>query len=140
MHYKMLYGSVNNIDLWIGILAEDHLPGKSVGRTLNAMLKAQFENLRDGDFYFYLNDPYLPNTIREQIKHTKFSDIIKRNTGLSNIAVNAIPYRFMDEAGRNNDQKDNAGSCSKCTDIKYIQILFRIINDRYDRFRETECY
>ena len=86
----MLYKSVNNVDLWIGILAEDHLPGKSVGRTLNAMLKAQFENLRDGDYYFYLNDPYLPNAIREQIKRTKFSDIIRRNTGLSNIAVNAF--------------------------------------------------
>ena len=94
---QMLYKSVNNVDLWIGILAEDHLPGKSVGRTLNAMLKAQFENLRDGDYYFYLNDPYLPNAIREQIKRTKFSDIIRRNTGLSNIAVNAFRTDSCDE-------------------------------------------
>jgi hypothetical protein len=86
----VLYRSVNNVDLWIGILAEDHLPNKSVGRTLNAMLKSQFEKLRDGDFYFYLNDPYLSNAIRDQIKRTKFSDIIRRNTGLSNIAVNAF--------------------------------------------------
>ena len=86
-----LYKSVDNVDLWIGILAEDHLPGKSIGRTLNAMLKSQFENLRDGDFYFYLNDPNLPNASREQIKRTKFSDIIKRNTGLSNIAID--PFR-----------------------------------------------
>ena len=28
---KELYGTVDNIDLWVGILAEDHLPGKSVG-------------------------------------------------------------------------------------------------------------
>jgi len=87
---KKLYTSVSNVDLWIGILAEDHLPGKSVGRTLNAMLRSQFEKLRDGDFYFYLNDPFLPNSTREQIKRTKFSDIIRRNTGLSNIAVNAF--------------------------------------------------
>ena len=95
---QTLYTSVNNVDLWIGILAEDHLPGKSVGRTLNAMLKSQFENLRDGDFYFYLNDPYLPNAIRDQVKRTKFSDIIKRNTGLSNIAVNAFLTDSCDEA------------------------------------------
>ena len=87
---QKLYTSVNNVDLWIGVLAEDHLPGKSVGRTLNAMLASQFEKLRDGDFYFYLNDPYLPNSAREQVQRTKFSDIIKRNTGLSNIAVNAF--------------------------------------------------
>lgn len=87
---RSLYGNVNNIDLWVGVLAEDHLPNKSVGRTLHAMLKSQFEKLRDGDFYFYLNDPFLPNIIREQIKRTKFSDIIKRNTGLSNIETNVF--------------------------------------------------
>ncbi len=94
---RILYKSVNNIDLWVGILAEDHLPGKSVGRTLNAMLKSQFEKLRDGDYYFYLNDPYLPNATRNQIKRTKFSDIIRRNTGLSNIAVNAFRTDSCDE-------------------------------------------
>jgi hypothetical protein len=85
-----LYGNVNNVDLWIGVLAEEHLPGKSVGRTLNAMLKAQFEKLRDGDYYFYLNDPYLPDNVRYQIKHTTFSDVIKRNTALTNFTANAF--------------------------------------------------
>jgi len=87
---KGLYGDVNNIDLWVGILAEDHLPNKSVGRTLNAMLKSQFEKLRDGDFYFYLNDPFLPQNIRNEIRNSKFSDVIKRNTSLSNILTNAF--------------------------------------------------
>ena len=85
-----LYRNVNNVDLWIGVLAEEHLPGKSVGRTLHAMLKAQFEKLRDGDFYFYLNDPYLPGNIRDQIRHTSFSDVIRRNTALTNIKANAF--------------------------------------------------
>ena len=58
---KKLYGTVNNIDLWVGALAEDHHPGSSVGNTIYRILKAQFENIRDGDFYFYLNDPYLPS-------------------------------------------------------------------------------
>jgi hypothetical protein len=87
---KNLYSSVNNIDLWIGILSEDHLPGKSVGNTLHEMLKAQFEKLRNGDYYFYLNDPYLPASIRNQIRNTKFSDVIKRNTTLTNLAANAF--------------------------------------------------
>ncbi|HEX4373553.1 MAG TPA: peroxidase family protein, partial [Puia sp.] len=30
---KKLYGSVDNMDLWVGALAEDRLPGKSVGNT-----------------------------------------------------------------------------------------------------------
>ena len=95
---KNLYGNVNNIDLWIGVLAEDHLPGKSVGNTLHEMLKAQFEKLRTGDYYFYLNDPNLPANIRTQIKNTKFSDIIKRNTGLSNIVANVFHTEECEEA------------------------------------------
>ena len=95
---KNLYGNVNNIDLWIGVLAEDHLPGKSVGNTLHEMLKAQFEKLRTGDYYFYLNDPNLPANIRTQIKNTKFSDIIKRNTGLSNIVANVFYTEECEEA------------------------------------------
>jgi len=66
------------------------LPGKSVGNTIYRMLKAQFENLRDGDFYFYLNDPYLPSISPKRISNTKLSDIIKRNTLLTNVQSNVF--------------------------------------------------
>ncbi len=87
---QSLYGTVNNIDLWVGILAEDRLVGKSVGRTMHEMLKVQFEKLRDGDFYFYKNDPFLPANIRNQVINTKLSDIIKRNTTLTNLQENVF--------------------------------------------------
>ncbi|HEX4850235.1 MAG TPA: peroxidase family protein, partial [Puia sp.] len=82
---KKLYGSVDNIDLWIGSLAEDRLPGKSIGKTMFMILKTQFEHLRDGDFYFYLNDPYLPSFTLNRLKFTKLSDVIKRNSSITNI-------------------------------------------------------
>jgi len=87
---KDLYGSVDNIDLWIGVLAEDHLPGKAVGKTLHEMLRAQFEKLRDGDYYYYLNDPFLPANAKDRVRNTKFSDLIKRNTSLTSILANAF--------------------------------------------------
>ncbi|HMG68623.1 MAG TPA: peroxidase family protein, partial [Chitinophagaceae bacterium] len=87
---KTLYGNVNNIDLWVGILAEDHLPGTSVGRTMHEMLRVQFEKLRDGDFYFYLNDPSLPSKTKNRIASTKFSDVLKRNTKLTNLQSNVF--------------------------------------------------
>ncbi len=87
---KKLYENVNNIDLWIGILSEDHLPGTSVGLTMQQMLKAQFEHLRDGDFYFYLSDPYLPPLVRIQVKNTSFSDVLKRNTKLTSLQANVF--------------------------------------------------
>ncbi|MBK7465816.1 MAG: T9SS type A sorting domain-containing protein [Saprospiraceae bacterium] len=82
---RSLYGNINNIDLWVGLLAEDRLPGKSVGKTMHAMLKYQFEKLRDGDYYFYLNDPYISARLKDQLKRTKLSDVVKRNTSLTNI-------------------------------------------------------
>lgn len=84
------YGTIDNIDLWIGILAEDILPGKSVGKTMHAMLKAQFEKLRDGDFYFYKSDPNLSAAIKTQVSNTKLSDVIKRNTTLTNLQANVF--------------------------------------------------
>ena len=87
---KKLYGNISNVDLWIGILAEDHLPGKSVGRTMHEMLRAQFEKLRDGDFYFYKNDPFLPPKTLATILQTKFSDVLKRNTTLTNLQANVF--------------------------------------------------
>ncbi len=99
---KKLYGTVNNIDLWVGALAEDHVPGSSVGNTINKILKAQFENIRDGDFYFYLNDPYLPPLELARIKTTHLSDVIKRNTSLTNIQSDVF---FMSACA--NDTVDN---------------------------------
>ncbi len=87
---QMLYGNVNNLDLWIGILAEDHLPGKSVGKTVHEMLKVQFESLRDGDYYFYIYDPYLPLLSKLQIFNTRFADVIKRNSSLTNLQRNVF--------------------------------------------------
>ena len=100
---RKLYGDVNNVDLWIGILAEKHLPNKAVGLTMNAMLRSQFEKLRDGDFYFYLNDPYLPTSVRNAVSNTRFSDIIKRNTNLSNILTNV----FITDSCHNEEEEAN---------------------------------
>jgi hypothetical protein len=87
---KSLYVTVNNVDLWVGILAEDRLPGKSVGKTMHAMLKAQFEKIRDGDYYFYRNDPYLPTATRNQVLITRLADVIKRNTTLTSLQANVF--------------------------------------------------
>jgi len=87
---KSLYGNINNIDPWVGILSEDHLPNTSVGLTMHQILKKQFQNLRDGDFYFYLNDPYLPVLTKLAIMRTSLADIIKRNTKLTNLQANVF--------------------------------------------------
>lgn len=98
---KNLYGNINNIDLWVGLLAEDLLPGKSVGKTMHAILKSQFEKLRDGDYYFYKYDPFLPLNMKSQINSTKLSDVIKRNSSLTNLQSNVF---FIDSCPGENGE------------------------------------
>src|SRR5205814_5348011 len=46
---QQLYGSVDNIDAFVGALAEDHVPGADVGPLTRAVLIDQFTRLRDSD-------------------------------------------------------------------------------------------
>ena len=56
---RAIYGRVGRIDAFVGMLSERHVPGTEFGRLQLAMWKQQFETLRDGDRFFYLNDPQL---------------------------------------------------------------------------------
>jgi len=87
---EIAYESVDNIDLWVGALAEDHVEGASVGETLLAGMKDQFERLRDGDRFYFEGDPSLTEEQKEMIRNTTLSDIIKRNTDIVNIPDNSF--------------------------------------------------
>jgi hypothetical protein len=82
------YGSVDNIDLWIGGLAEDHLPNSSMGETFTAIIVDQFTRLRDGDRFWYQYS--LPNQLVTQIENTTLADIIRRNTDLTKLQENVF--------------------------------------------------
>jgi len=85
---ETLYGDVNNIDAWVGCLAEDHVSGSSVGPLVKAMLLEQFGRLRDGDRFWYENQFYKEE--RAELESTKLSDIIRRNTDITNIQNNVF--------------------------------------------------
>ena len=52
-------GNVDKVDAFVGMLCEPHAKGTEFGELQLAMWKKQFEALRDGDRFFYLNDPML---------------------------------------------------------------------------------
>jgi len=56
---KAIYGSVDKVDAFVGMVSEKHLAGTEFGPLQLAIWKKQFEALRDGDRFFYLNDPDL---------------------------------------------------------------------------------
>jgi len=72
-----LYGSVNDIDLWVGGLAEDHVPGALVGETFWTVITDQFERLRDGDRFFYEN--VFSGDELAELKATRLADVLRRN-------------------------------------------------------------
>ena len=58
IHLLETYGSFDTIDLWVGGLAEESLPGGVVGATFACIFAKTFSNLRHGDrFYYENNDP-----------------------------------------------------------------------------------
>ena len=95
-----LYGNVDNIDLYVGLLAEDHVNGAAVGETFQTIIARQFVALRDGDRFYYENI-FTPEEIVE-IESTTLSDIIVRNTDTTVIQDNA--FSLLNEGTRGNDE------------------------------------
>ena len=76
-----IYTTPDQLDAWVGLLAEDRALGAAVGQTLALVIADQFERLRDGDRFFYLNDDALAPYLLE-IDAITLGDILSRNTGV----------------------------------------------------------
>ncbi len=79
------YGSVDEIDPWVGGISEDHVPGGNVGPLIFTALTDQFTRARDGDRFYYLRDRDLRQPlVKKIIKLNKvtFGQIIRWNTGV----------------------------------------------------------
>jgi hypothetical protein len=89
---QQLYGNVNNIDAFVGALAEDHAAGADVGPLTKAVLVDQFTRLRDGDRFFYLNQ-FSGQELNNLVANTSLTKIIERNSGVTNLQANAFYFR-----------------------------------------------
>jgi len=85
-----LYGDIDNIDPWVGLLAEVHVPGALFGETIMAIVKKQFQEIRDGDRFFFEADPSLSAQEVEMIQRSTLSDIIRRNTKIEAMQENVF--------------------------------------------------
>jgi peroxidase len=74
------FGSIDNVDLFLGGLAENHAPGADVGQTFQTIIADQFTALRTGDQFFWQNEGFDPQTA-QTISQTTLADIIERDTG-----------------------------------------------------------
>jgi hypothetical protein len=89
-----VYGDdVASLDLWVAGLAEDHVPGTSVGPTFRRILADQFARTRDGDSNWYERN--FSGRQLAVLKATRLSEIIRRNTGITKLQDNVF---FFDPA------------------------------------------
>ncbi len=83
-----LYGSVDNIDLWVGALAENHVAGSSVGPLIQNILVDQFARTRAGDAFWYQRTLRGPDL--HFVQSTTLADVITRNTTVENLQSNVF--------------------------------------------------
>ncbi|MEL6356518.1 MAG: peroxidase family protein, partial [Bacteroidota bacterium] len=93
--YEAYFGDIERMDPWVAMLAEQRMSGRLFGPTIMRIMETQFAALRDGDRFFYLNDPVLSDEEKDYIHHTTLLDIIMHNTGIALMQDNvflATPY------------------------------------------------
>ena len=78
-----VYKTVDDIDLWVGGLAEDHVRGAAVGELVRTILVDQFTRLRDGDRFWY--QAILSESELREIEQTTLCDVIERNTNITGL-------------------------------------------------------
>lgn len=79
--FAQVYSDISEIDLWLGGISEapaDH--GGLLGPTFTAIVADQFERVRDGDRFFYLEELETLEILAPGIEETTLSDVLRNNT------------------------------------------------------------
>ena len=83
-----LYGTLDNLDIWIAGLLEEVVPGARVGPTFQCLLAEQFQRLRNGDRFYY--EAYFSQTKIDAIESFTMSKLICLTTGIDRVPTNAF--------------------------------------------------
>ncbi len=126
-----LYGNVNNIDAWVGMLLEDHMPDMLFGETIMYIMMQQFGDLRDGDRYFYEIDYEMTADEIAAIKATPFSEVIMRNTGVTIMQENvfeAMPHDSISTCSAAGPYSDISGGIQTYSGLNMSEVEVSAIN------------
>lgn len=99
------YGDMDNVDVWIGAIAERHVEGASVGEFVHTALVDQFTRLRVGDRFWH--ESVLSEDELAYVQSTTLADIIERNTSISDAPGNLFVSHAADDHGNSSDNATN---------------------------------
>ena len=85
-----VYDSVDQVHLWVGGLAEDYVPGTTLGVTFQMIQADVFARVRDGDPFFYLNREWTDQNVLEEILDTSLADVLMRSGGIDAVQRDAM--------------------------------------------------
>ncbi len=83
------YDTVDDIDAWVGGLAEDHSSEGIVGSLFDSIIVDQFTRLRDGDRFWYQNGQLTADELA-WVEGTTLASLIERNTNITNLPDNVF--------------------------------------------------
>ena len=116
--FAEVYDNVEDIDLWIGGLAEMPIEGALLGPTIGAIVSDQFARLRDFDRFFYedqLEDEnsflsVVSNAIDLDLEEVRLADIIRENVDTPELVPDdafRVPFDNEREGTVNSDRGNN---------------------------------
>jgi hypothetical protein len=89
---KAAYGTVDNIDPFVGGMAEDLAPGSAMGQTFTTILANQFSRLENGDRFFYLNETFTPAEQAMLQQGNTLAKVIEANTNVTNLQADVFTF------------------------------------------------
>ncbi|XP_063450745.1 thyroid peroxidase isoform X4 [Pan paniscus] len=85
-----LYKHPDNVDVWLGGLAENFLPRARTGPLFACLIGKQMKALRDGDWFWWENSHVFTDAQRRELEKHSLSRVICDNTGLTRVPVDAF--------------------------------------------------
>lgn len=158
---KELYGSVHNIDVFVGGILEDQVEGGKVGPLFRCLLLEQFGRLRDGDRFWYENSATFKADQLRELKKTSLARVLCDNgDNIDTIGENvfllpdeqdgliscedlpSIDLRFWAEcASCNGDNNERTARVRRSAKYEYIDYeednRFNKLEDSYNELEKT---
>ncbi|XP_056414382.1 eosinophil peroxidase-like isoform X2 [Hyla sarda] len=85
-----LYGTPENIDIWVGGVAEPLVSNGRIGKLLTCLIGNQFRRARDGDRFYYENRGVFTSAQKNAIEKVTFARVICDNTKINEIPRNVF--------------------------------------------------
>jgi len=96
---ESVYGTIDNLDPWVGMLAEERSGDALFGKVVSIIIERQFQVLRDGDRFYFENGQFTDDELAA-IRKVTMRDIIMNNSSITLMqddVFRAMPHEDIEE-------------------------------------------